>query len=552
MAFLEVKNLTFTYPEGRSRALNNINFSIEEGETLLVCGLSGCGKSTLLRCLKPSITPFSKEFAGEIIFCGKNGSELSQREQASDIGFVMQKPDNQIVTHKVWHELAFTLENLGYDREVMRVKAGEMCSYFGLSSLYERDVNTLSGGQKQLVNLASVLAADPKLIIFDEPTSQLDPISAGEFLSVIKRINRELGITVIISEHHLEEVISFSEKLLVLDKGEQIFFGNVREGIKEIERRSPELFKSMPEGARLYSRFSGGADYPLDVCESRTFLKKLAGEKGAKPMPAKEKAFTVQKEEAVLCSELWFKYGKKEKDILKNLSFKVFKGEVFTFLGENGSGKSTLLKCLCGIEKPYRGKIKLRTDDGRRKTAYLPQDPSTLFLKETVKAELEESLQKGKLGLAEEEKERIRKMTEFFDLEELLGMHPYDLSGGEQQKLGLAKLLLKEPEIILLDEPTKGLDFSFKEKLSDTVKKLSSMGKTVIMVSHDIDFAAECSDRCALIFGGAVLSCGTPAEFFGKNRFYTTCASRIARGIIDGAVFEEDIYNSLGAAERED
>lgn len=552
MAFVEVKNLTFTYPEGKKPALKNISFQVEEGDMVLVCGLSGCGKSTLLRCLKPSITPFAKEFSGEISFEGKNIKGLSQREQAADIGFVMQRPDNQIVTHKVWHELAFTMENLGYDKEVMRLKVGEMCSYFGLSHLYERDVNTLSGGQKQLVNLASVLATDPKLIILDEPTSQLDPISAGEFLSVIKRVNQELGITVIMSEHHLEEVIAFSHKLLVIDKGEQVFFGNVKEGIREVFLKKQELFKSMPEGVRLYSRFSKENDYPLDVCQSRAFLKKLTEGKSLITLQKEEKTLHTKNDEAVSCSQIWFKYDKKEKDILKNLSLTVFKGEVFSVLGANGSGKSTLLKCLSGIEKPYRGKIKINTQNKEKKSvAYLPQDPTTLFLRETVEEELMEALHSGKLGFSKEEKEKIRAMTEFFNLQELLQMHPYDLSGGEQQKVGLAKLLLKEPEIILLDEPTKGLDFSFKEKLSNTIKKLSAMGKTVIMVSHDIDFAAKCSNRCAMLFGGSILSCDVPREFFAKNRFYTTCASRIARGIIDNAVFTRDICKALGVEDYE-
>lgn len=542
MAFLEVKNLGFTYPESEKPSLKDISFQVEEGEMVLLCGLSGCGKSTLLRCLKPSITPFYRELSGEIFFEGKNLRELSQREQAADIGFVMQRPDNQIVTHKVWHEISFTMENLGYDKEIMRLKVGEMCSYFGLSNLYERDVNTLSGGQKQLVNLASVLATDPKLIILDEPTAQLDPISAQEFLNVIRRVNRELGITVIMSEHNLEEVISFSHKLLVLDKGEQVYFGQVKNGINKVSLKNPELFKSMPQGVKLYNRFSQGQDYPLDVCESRVFLKKLTEGKRLIALPKEEKPLHTKKDEAASCSQIWFKYDKREKDILKNLNLRIFKGEVFSVLGSNGSGKSTLLKCLSGMEKPYRGKIKLSS----KKVAYLPQDPTVLFLRETVQEELMEVFHSGKLGFSEEEKEKIREITEFFDLEELLFMHPYDLSGGEQQKVGLAKLLLKEPEIILLDEPTKGLDFSFKEKLSHTIKKLSSMGKTIVMVSHDIDFGAKCSDRCAMLFGGSILSCDAPREFFAKNRFYTTCVSRISRGIIDDAVFFEDICKALG------
>lgn len=544
MAVFEVNNLSFRYPKEKNYALKNISFKVEEGETVIVCGLSGSGKSTLLKCLKPALIPFAGELSGEIFFDGTPSKEMSNTEQAAKIGFVMQCPDNQIVTHKVWHEIAFTMENLGLDKKMMRIKAGEMCSYFGLSHLYDRDINTLSGGQKQLINLASVLAADPKVVILDEPASQLDPISAAEFLNVIKRINRELGITIIISEHRLEDVISFADKLLAIDRGQQVFFGGVQEGINIISLKNKELFKSMPLGIKIYDRFSNGSGYPLDVCGSRAFLKKYIGigENKISANAITQKPDMRKKETAVKCSDIWFKYDKKGSDIIKNLSLEVFKGEIFSVLGANGSGKSTLLKCLCGIEKPYRGRIKTAGGDT---TAMLPQDPALMFLKETVIDELYESVNKGRLGITDKDKEKIFEAVEFFKLDELLSMHPYDLSGGEQQKVALAKLLLKNPQIILLDEPTKGLDFSFKEKLKNTIKQLAEIGKTIIMVSHDIDFTAEFSDRCAMLFNGEILSCSNPRDFFQKNRFYTTNASRIGRGIIPDAVFADDILKTL-------
>lgn len=604
MAFLEVKNLTFRYPKTEGFALENIDFQLEEGETLLVSGLSGSGKSTLLRCLKPSIAPFAGERKGNIRLMGKSVESFSHKEQASLIGFVMQNPDNQIVTHKVWHEMAFTMENLGFSVPEMRLKVGEMCSYFGLGDIYERDVNTLSGGQKQLVSLASVLAADPSIVILDEPTSQLDPISAGDFLNIIKRINRELGITVIISEHHLEEVISFADKLLLLENGIQLFYGSVRDGIFEAANKSAELFKSMPQGVRLYDSVSKGRDYPLDVCQSRSFLKSFIKERketyevsnntsnmysyeygnkkdcvyinvnGVKKSSAKSQKNTG--DVALKIEDLWFRYEKEGKEVLKNLSFQVERGSIFTLLGANGSGKSTLLRCICGLEKPLRGKIcfgesekpewsaleekKLDTKSNVKKkaaiskskggfarkrkelsTALLPQDPAMLFLKEKVLQELMNSADK-RLSKIEREK-KICEIIDFFGLKKLLDMHPYDLSGGEQQRLGLAVLMLKEPDILLLDEPGKGIDFSFKEKLSDILKGLASMGKTIIMVSHDIELAAGCSDVCAMLFNGSLLSQGEPKEFFTNNRFYTTEISKITRGIIPGAVFYEDVLN---------
>lgn len=589
MAFLEVKNLAFRYPEAAGFALKDISFQVEEGEIVLVSGLSGSGKSTLLRCLKPSLAPFAKERSGTIRFMGKAADSFSQREQASAIGFVMQNPDNQIVTHKVWHEMAFTMENLGFTVSEMRLRVGEMCSYFGLGELYERNVNTLSGGQKQLVNLASVLAADPSLLILDEPTSQLDPVSASDFLNIVKRINRELGITVIISEHHMEEIIGFADKLLLLEKGEQLFFGNVREGISAA-KKSPELFSSMPQGIRLYGTLlPNSSSYPLDVCQSRSFLKKIleyikshqgdlkyndsnsigydnssgnsAENSGdVSTVICRPKSQTEERETALKIDGLWFRYEKEGKEVLKNLCFQVEKGEVFTLLGANGSGKSTLLRCICGLEKPVRGKItfgqrtewelsEAKENKGKRgsrakktaplSVALLPQDPAALFLREKTSEELWSSVDKSLLK-AEREK-KVMKTVEFFNLEKLLDMHPYDLSGGEKQRLGLAILMLRNPDILLLDEPGKGIDFSFKEKLSALLRKIAQIGKAVIMVSHDIELAADCSDRCAMLFNGSILSQGEPREFFTNNRFYTTEILKITRGLIPGAVSAYDV-----------
>lgn len=672
MAFLEVKNLSFRYLNSRNMALENISFKLEEGETLLVCGLSGSGKSTLLRCLKPSAAPFAEKRTGNIFIMGKDAGSLSQREQASLIGFVMQNPDNQIVTHKVWHEMAFTMENIGVPPEEMRLRVGEMCSYFGLGDLYERDVNTLSGGQKQLVSLASVLAADPSLIILDEPSSQLDPVSSEDFLSMIKRINREMGITVIISEHQLEKAMTFAQKLLVLENGKQLFYGGIREGIASVCQKSPGLFKSMPQGVKLYNLLSGQKDYPMDVCQSRVFLKsfiaKAKGEKAEEEAQAKRSAAqsgtanaqikgmedtyaseTVQDTEkaqraeesglfspetssserrnsaysynlyreperdgsasaedkkipALRAEELWFRYEKAGRDVIKGLSFQVQKGEIFSLLGANGSGKSTLLKCICGLEKPVRGRVsffqergssemlsklfcreknrKASEDSGINGTfenkegrksgergrpcaALLPQNPAMLFLREKVYLELKgfagknplqdekeikeikEKKEKKVKNKKEEIERRIAEVIDFFQLEKLLDMHPYDLSGGEQQRLGLAMLMLKDPDIILLDEPTKGIDFSFKEKLAATLQRLALSGKTIVIATHDVEFAAGCSHRCGMLFNGSLLSQGTPREFFSGNRFYTTEVSRITRDIIPQAVFLEDVLSLL-------
>lgn len=554
MALFEIKDLDFTYPDAGVPAIQKINFSIEQGEFMVICGKSGCGKTTLLRHFKTVMTPYGKR-EGKILFEGQPLEEISVRKQSAEIGYVLQSPDNQIVTDKVWHELAFGVENLGYDQQTIRLRVAEMASFFGIQNWFSKNVEELSGGQKQLLNLASVMAMQPKVLVLDEPTSQLDPIAASEFLSTIRKINLDLGITVIIIEHRLEEVFPMADKVLVLEDGKQTFFDTPRMVGKELADH--DLFLAMPSPVQIYNKTGQEGVCPLTVCEGRNWLEEhYKGQEEIKEevkYPVKKRKNLSKKEAVISVKEVWFRYEKEGKDIVRDLSLQVKKGELFCILGGNGTGKSTTLSLLSGIHRPYRGKIFLQGRDIRKipeKELFhhflgvLPQNPQSLFVGNTVEEDLWEMVNELSPLKRKEHKEKIEQVVEDTEIGHLLHMHPYDLSGGEQQRAALAKVLLLEPEILLLDEPTKGLDGFYKSKLAGIFKRLQEKGITILMVSHDIEFCASYADTCAMFFDGAVVTACDSREFFTGNSFYTTAANRMARHIFPDAVTVKDVIES--------
>ena len=530
-----VKNLSFRYPETGVDVLKNLNFSINEGEFITVCGPSGCGKSTLLRHLKPDLSPHGI-VKGDILFEGRFLSELSHREQSSKIGFVMQSPENQIVTDKVWHELAFGLESLGYDNNTIRKRVAETASFFGIQNYFEKSVLELSGGQKQILNLASIMAMQPSVLILDEPTSQLDPIAATEFLHCISRINRELGTTIIMTEHRLDEVLPLSDKVIAIENGSIAACGNPLEIGKTLKSKSSKTFLSMPAPMQIWEAVSGKTDdiCPITVSEGKNWLSEYAKtHKMYELEPENKKIFSDSC--SVELKDVWFRYEKTGADILKGVSLKLYGGEFAAILGGNGTGKSTTLSVINGINKPYRGKVALADFDNTKfdiPVAQLPQNPQTLFLKKSVIEDLKEVFDGRKTEKSEQER-KIRAVIKLCRLENLVNRHPYDLSGGEQQRAALAKILLLRPQILLLDEPTKGLDTEFKIEFAKIISQLTKDGVTVVMVSHDVEFCAVYPDRCFMFFNGEVVADGTPREFFSSNSFYSTSAARISKGIVN-------------------
>lgn len=530
MALIQVIGLSFRYPGAGRDAVRDVTFSMEKGEFAVLCGASGCGKSTLLRMIKRELSPLG-ERTGEIRYREQPLESLSDRESASAIGFVMQKPEQQIVTDKVWHELAFGAENTGIPAEKAARRIAETASWFGIGQWYERDTAELSGGQKQLLNLASVLVMQPELVILDEPTAQLDPIAASEFITAVRRLNQELGITILMAEHRLEEAVPGCDRLMVMESGELIANGKPGEVIGSLRDR-PELLCGMPAASRLHAMIGAEGECPLTVRQGRELAERyLSGRAISLP----ERQYTVPEENALEFSDVFFRYSRYSPDVLKGLSFSVGKGELFCILGGNGSGKTTALSAAAALVKPYSGTVRVfgkKLKEYRNQSLYreclalLPQDVQTVFLKSTVREELKDA------GITPEELP--------YDLTHLLDMHPYDLSGGEQQLAALAKVLAQKPKLLLLDEPTKGLDAAAKQGIIKVLRSLRDSGVTVVTVTHDVEFAAGCADRCAMFFNGRVVSVGTPAEFFPENSFYTTAAVRMTRGLCTAAVTVED------------
>ena len=546
MESISVKDLTFTYPGRTAKALDGISFSIEAGQFVCLCGRTGSGKSTLMRSLKPVLAPHGEK-TGSVLIFGKDMDELTDREGAARIGYVMQNPDNQIVTDKVWHELAFGPENIGMDPETIRVRVAEMATFFGIHNWFERDTDSLSGGQKQMLNLAAIMVMQPDILLLDEPTASLDPVAAVDFLSTVSRICREIGTTIIICEHRLDEVLQLSDRVLVMDEGRLTADGSPAEvGLSLIEGDEP-MAKAMPAPLRAYAGVSDvlvGKKAPLDVAAGRRWLMDVCSGAATETVSTEtvsDAVSPVEKKETAAESVIevkgaWMRYERDSADVLKGLSLMVRKGEILALVGGNGAGKATLMTLRAGAAKPYRGKVVRSAGT----ISMLPQNPQLLFTEDTLEADLR---------MIATNEEELGRVTDLLQLAPLLTSHPFDLSGGEQQRAALAKVLLSGADVILLDEPTKGLDEGFKEIIGNALRSFVKDGGTVVVTTHDVDFCARTADRCAMLFNGQITGEGAANTFFHGNEFYTTAANRMSRGILD-ALFAEEIVEKIKAMER--
>lgn len=597
---INIEKLSFVYPtqpNGKApdnktaaentgtAALKNCSLHINEGEFVVLCGRSGCGKTTLLRLIKREIAPHGKR-TGNIFYNNLPIESLDLHTSASEIAYVAQNPEAQIVTDKVWHEMAFGMENLGADTEKIRLRVGETANYFGINTWFRRETATLSGGQKQLLNLAAAMTMAPRLLLLDEPTSQLDPIAATNFINTLYKLNRGMGITVIIAEHRLEELFPIADRVIVMDGGEVIANDAPRKVCRMLSdhpvsaafpaatRIFAGIFQKTGENSKTEGVQNAEApsleNIPLTVREGREFLKAFVGNRPVAGDEIKNKNESLSPESvcgeavdavdappAVVMKNVWFRYERNSADILRGTGLSVKCGEIFSVLGGNGSGKTTMLKVLSGISCAYRGKNELfgknikdysRIGLHHGNVALLPQNVDSVFIKKTVREDLLDICRI--MGMSREESGRaVDEMAERLGISEFVraDRHPYDLSGGEMQKCALAKVLLTRPRLLLLDEPTKGIDAYAKNGLGEILKSLKSGGVTVIIVTHDVEFAAEVSDRVALFFDGEVLSPATPQKFFGSNYFYTTAPSRISRDIFTDTVTVSDLLKKLSS-----
>ncbi len=565
MDLLQVRDVTFRYPTSGEAVLNGMSFRIKKGEFVVLCGETGCGKTTLLRLIKNELAPHG-ERKGRIYFSGKDIEESEDNEITQNIGFVMQRPETQIVTDTVWHELAFGLENMGLSTSLIRRRVGEMASYFGIGDWFDKKTSELSGGQKQLLNLAAVMVMQPELLILDEPTAQLDPIAAADFIATLQKLNREFGLTILLSEHRLEDVFPVADRIMVMGEGRLLCYdtpGNVGTFMNQNDK----LRLSMPCAMRVFHAFDFTEKSPVTVKEGRTFIEDHFDRKiinlrreDRKSLPMQTKGSEEANKESVRklrsksygtpalsFHEVSFRHQRDEDDVLRYTSFSVFENEIYCILGGNASGKSTTLRVAAGVLHPYSGKVNLF---GKRLSSYkagslyknnlamLPQDVQTVFIKNTVREELGKDYKQPQ-GLD-------------FDFTKLMDKHPYDLSGGEQQLCALAKVLQQEPRVLLLDEPTKGIDSYYKAKMINIIRHLKQEGMTILIVTHDLEFAAHCADRCALFFNGEITSEDAPWEFFEGNNFYTTAANRMTRNLYEKIITVEDAIEICRLNQRDD
>lgn len=535
MAVFELCELSFSYPNITKKALDKVNIAVEQGEFVAITGPTGSGKSTLLRLLKPELMQ-NGAISGDILYYGKPIGDLPPGESAARIGYVAQSPEEQIVTDKVWHELAFTLENLGKKQQEIARRVAETAAYFGIAPWYRKQTTELSGGQKQLLNLAAAMVSQPEALILDEPTAQLDPIEAARFIETLYKLNRETGVTVIISEHRAEELLPLCDRMILLDGGKVVFDDAPRAVAERINADSPYL-SYLTAAARVFIKSGGKEKCPLSVREGRKYFESREIVDDAPPSLSVTAPLGQRACAALEIKDVFFRYHKDGGDVLTGLNMSVREGEIFALLGANGCGKSTAAAITAGVLKPYSGKVKLfgkalkEYKNGslyRENLSLLPQDVESVFLHATVREEL-----KGC--------EEITKNLPF-DLSPLYDRHPYDLSGGERQLVALCKALKNHPRLLILDEPSKGLDPNAKIQLCESLRLLQNNGLTIILISHDIEFAATCADRCALFFDGAIAACESTARFMSGNRYYTTAVSRMTRGIC------ENVYTVDAAA----
>lgn len=462
---LGMSGVSFSYAGAHDGApvLRDVRLEVPEGAFALVVGATGSGKSTLLRLAKPEVSP-AGALAGSVEVFGEDVRSLGPVASARAVGYVFQSPDSQVVCDTVWHEMAFGLENLGVPEPEMRRRIAETCTFFGMGPWFRARTAELSGGQRQLLALAATLAMRPRLLLLDEPTSMLDPLAERDFLSLLFRANRELGVTVVVATHSPEAMVPYASCAFAIADG------RVGECGLDSLARSP----------RLPGLSSRDAAAELRTC--------------------------------VRVDDAWLRYGREAPWVLRSLDLAVGEGRVRALVGANGCGKSTLLSLVAGALRAQRGRVR---NAAAADQALLPQGPKAVLSCERVRDELEEWMGSGRYGRGD-----VEAALAGLGLEGCADRHPYDLSGGQQQLLALEKTLLVRPRLLLLDEPTKGLDPAARERVARRVARARDEGTTVVVATHDMGFVRAVADEVSLMFDGGITVTEPTRDFFESSWLY--------------------------------
>lgn len=510
-AAIAFDDFSFSYPNYNSKKnplIGPFSFEIPEGSFTILTGKTGCGKTTLLKSCKPELTPCGTKHGAITIF-GNTTDCLTTEESAHLIGYVSQNADNQLICSEVWHELAFGLENVGTNQKLMRRRVAELAHFFGMNSWLHQSVPTLSGGQKQLLVLASTLALEPRILLLDEPTSQLDPVAAHSFLHALFRVNRELGITVVVATHSPELMVPYATNNLELEDG----LLNEKPLAKAAGLEKQETFARTNGKAHIQKTpiKANSAEAMLPTPPNANSQKRFFSRTSNAETPTSSYLNT-STPTVITVKNASFRYSKKEPFVLRDCSLSIKQGTLHAVVGANACGKSTLLSLIAGTLKPERGKIKNKLAASQ---GFIPQDPKALFVCDSVLEELQEW--QNSVGYSDKE---IQTILEELDLFSCAHQHPYDLSGGQAQLLAFAKVLLTKPQLLLLDEATKGLDAKTKVIVASLCKSLTKKGTTILLVTHDLEFAWCIADETTMLFDG-MDACTEPARvFFANNLFY--------------------------------
>lgn len=549
MPIFQVKDLNYYYPDSEKPALKDIELTVEEGEFLLITGGSGSGKSTLARVLAGLVPDFYGGcFGGRVFFKGQDIRHMDRRRLARHVGMVFQDPEKQLVKTEVEAEIAFGLENLGLPRQEMARRVAEVMGFLNLTEVKGQFTEKLSGGQKQKLALASVLAMQPEVLILDEPTSQLDPTAAEDFLNLIKRLNEEMGMTVVLIEHRLERCFYLADRVVMMEDGKLKIKGTPQE-VAEKSHFYENPF--IPPVARFFARM-GFSRIPVTVKEGRKILRAnlpTTDEKKESP-PLRSVGIKPIKNEnlVIVLNNVWFSY-QSGKEVLQDVSIQIAPGEFVAILGANGAGKSTLLKIMAGLLKPGKGKVRLLgkdREDNRKmhwdgKIAYLSQNPNDYLFQDTVEQELSFTLKNFKLS----DEDRIDDLLERLHLKCYRRANPRDLSSGERQRVALASILVTDPVLLLLDEPTRGMDCGLKAELGKYLTDFCKRQLSVVLVTHDVEFAAEYAKRVVIMYDGRIVCDGPGRQVLGQSLFYSTQMSRMCRGYIPDILTVEEAVKVL-------